>query len=313
MKELRKIYPLDAVVIGKRTQLERQLALLAWVHNRWPHDGYSEPSKPDALTILKEAKAGKHFRCVEYAIVLAQVLQSMGYPARVIGLSRDGMSWGMGKGHVVTEAWNDELRKWFVLDGQNNAIWEEHGVPRDAAEIRDLIQRGKAGELRFVHRGSTWIKDWKSEEQRNTWIKYFHHLKYKYDNRVFDAIGTISPTYLIRTGIPPELLFQGFPISGLQTQNVIMIYPLLNVTHVDVGTGGKDGAISSTLDLTISHGMPWFDHFRIKDNGKIVKHKSEKFRWKLKNGRNRLLVQAVNRAGIAGLPTEIEIDYYPSR
>ena len=45
------------------------LRLLHWVHMRWQHDGLNEPTRRDALTILREARDGKNFRCVEYAIV----------------------------------------------------------------------------------------------------------------------------------------------------------------------------------------------------------------------------------------------------
>ena len=122
-KELRDTWKLADVVAGRKSVLEQQLALTEWVHNQWQHGGLDQPSKPEALTILAEVTNGRRFRCVEYSITLSEVLQAMGFPARTVGLSRDGVSHGVGKGHVVTEAWNDELGKWIVLDGQNNGTW----------------------------------------------------------------------------------------------------------------------------------------------------------------------------------------------
>ena len=41
--ELRTKYRLESVTATAKTELEKQLALLSWVHNRWPHAGLSEP------------------------------------------------------------------------------------------------------------------------------------------------------------------------------------------------------------------------------------------------------------------------------
>ena len=88
-------------------------------------DGFIFSLKASRFTtnrkVLADVDQGKRFRCVEYSVVLAEVFQAMGYPARIVALKKDGMSYGVGKGHVITEAWNDELGKWIAFDGQNNA------------------------------------------------------------------------------------------------------------------------------------------------------------------------------------------------
>ena len=174
-KQLRDEYRLGDVIAGKETELDKQLALMAWVHGRWPHDGWNEPSNDDALTILREAAAGRRFRCVQYSVALAQVLQAMGFPARRIGLRRDGVSFGIGKGHVVAEVWNNELGKWILLDGQNNATRWEGDKVLDAAEVRERFLGARGDRLRMVHHGSAWMKQWDPEAQRRAWIVYFHH------------------------------------------------------------------------------------------------------------------------------------------
>jgi hypothetical protein len=313
MKELRERYHLAAVVAGKRTELERQLALLSWVHGRWSHDGWNEPPHPDALTILAEAAAGKHFRCVEYSVTLAQVLQSMGYPARKVGLKRDGSSFGVSKGHVVTEAWNNELGKWILLDGQNDATWQEGDRILNAAEVRELFLGGRSNVLRMVGHGSPWMKDWNEPEQRAEWVRYFDHLDYSADNAIFDHGNSTLELDLVRAGGPPELLFQGDALHQAQVTAVTRIYPPLDQVHVDLAATGKDGAVGDTLTVTFTTVTPWFHHYEVVDNGRRSQQAGGKLRWTLRPGSNALSVRAVNAAAVAGPPSQVEVVYHPPR
>jgi hypothetical protein len=107
-----------------------------WTHSRWRHNGWNQPEKSDAISILQEAEAGKNFRCVEYGIVLAAVLNSVGIPARILGLrTKDVETRKSGAGHVVTEAYLPDLRKWILLDGQTNKIPIMKGIPLNAVEL----------------------------------------------------------------------------------------------------------------------------------------------------------------------------------
>jgi hypothetical protein len=70
-------------------------------------------------------EAGERFACREDTIVLTQVLNAVGIPARPVALLRDGYHTGMGTGYAVTEAWLDDLGRWVVLDAQNGATWRD--------------------------------------------------------------------------------------------------------------------------------------------------------------------------------------------
>jgi hypothetical protein len=311
MKELKERYRLSEVVAGKDTELDRQLAMLAWVHGRWRHDGGNASSRGDALTILKEAAGGMSFRCVEYSLTLAQALQALGFPARSIGLRRDGVSYGSGKGHVVTEAWNDELGKWILLDGQNNATWRDGGEVLNAAEVRERLMGGGASQLRMVHHGSPWMKRWKPDLQEE-WVVYFHHLSYPLDNDLFGSRERARRVELIRPGERHELLFQGAPQEGhAQTGDPARIYPVLNLVHIDVGTTGKIGALDDAVTAQLSNSSPWFDHYQISANGELMQQRSGPYRWALAPGANTLIVRAVNQAGAAGAASRIDITYHP--
>jgi hypothetical protein len=297
-RDLRQRYALDTLVDGAPDQLTAQKAVLAWVHNRWAHSGLNEPVKPNALDILKAVEGGARFRCVEYSIVLAQALNALGHPARVVGLRQDGMSYGTGKGHVITEAWNDDLGRWIALDGQNNAVWTYQGEPQSAHQVRRLRQSGKA--VRLEHGGSTWMK---TPPDQDTWLAYFHAIRLVTDNRIFDAPADVkrSAHLLITPDMQPELLFQGAPQPQDITMDVAASYPVLNRVHVQLTPEG------GTLKCALRHAMPNFARYDI--NG--VATSSPDYAWSLQPGPNTLEVRAVNERGVKGRATRFTVVYHP--
>lgn len=133
---LRREYPLDSVVAGATTDLERVQRMSRWVRTQWEHNGNNESAHGDPLGILAEARTGKRFRCVEYAEVLAGALSAVGVPARVLGLQRADVETAIsGAGHVVAEAWLADRRRWVLVDGQWDVIPFLGDEPIDAVAL----------------------------------------------------------------------------------------------------------------------------------------------------------------------------------
>jgi hypothetical protein len=146
LDEMREEFALDSVVARAADDYERVRAMSKWVRSRWEHNGSNEPQKRDPVSILHEAAAGKRFRCVEYAIVLAAALNAVDVPARVVSLkTADAETRKTGAGHVVAEAWLDERGKWIMVDGQFDVIPVLDGVPLNAVELQKAIARGDRG------------------------------------------------------------------------------------------------------------------------------------------------------------------------
>jgi len=100
------------------------------LHNQWQHNGNNEPHKNDVTSILEEVKEGKNFRCVEYGIVVAACLNSIGLKARQLNLkTKDVETTEYGAGHVVTEVFLNDLKKWMFIDGQFDAMPLLDGIP----------------------------------------------------------------------------------------------------------------------------------------------------------------------------------------
>ncbi|HEX6683006.1 MAG TPA: transglutaminase domain-containing protein [Candidatus Limnocylindrales bacterium] len=119
-------------------------SLLSWVALAWQHSGSSHVQLQDAVHVLERVEAGERFACVEYSIVLTQALNAYGIPARRVGLLAPNYHTGFGRGHVVTEAWIDELGRWVVLDGQNGMYWVDGDS--NPLGLRELGRRNNAGE-----------------------------------------------------------------------------------------------------------------------------------------------------------------------
>lgn len=106
LRQLRDENQLINLTNNCTTDKEKVLVITDWVHNQWAHDGNNTPSKGDALTILKEARKGRRFRCVEFGTVLASSLMSLGYKARQVGLQTSVIETARyGASHVIVEVW----------------------------------------------------------------------------------------------------------------------------------------------------------------------------------------------------------------
>ncbi|TYA78718.1 transglutaminase-like domain-containing protein [Seonamhaeicola marinus] len=139
---LKDTYKLKSIIAGAKSDIEKLNLVTSWVHNQWNHDGGNMPSKPNALTILSEAREGKHFRCVEYSIVISEIMQALGYKSRVLGLKRKECETLLtSAGHAVAEVFLPELNKWVFADGQFNAIPFLFNIPLNAVEFQEALNK----------------------------------------------------------------------------------------------------------------------------------------------------------------------------
>ena len=142
--ELKSKYNLEKLVNSAKSDMEKSLILLDWTNSRWKHNGNNEPQKDDALSILEEAEEGKKFRCVEYGIVLSATLNSIGIPSRRLGIqTKDVESAEYGAGHVVSESYIPEFKKWVFMDGQLNYVPFLNNIPLNGVEFQNAIMSNK--------------------------------------------------------------------------------------------------------------------------------------------------------------------------
>lgn len=155
------------------------VATLSWVTNRWRHAN-AHMEIDDAVECLRRVDEGQRFACVEYSLVLSQALNALGIPARRLSLRQANYHAGLGRGHVVSEAWIDDLNRWVVLDGQNGLYWTgTDGEPLGAVGLQRRLAAGGARSGYVTVGGAV------SDSSADFWYSYFAH--------VSSTAGTWSP------------------------------------------------------------------------------------------------------------------------
>ena len=178
LDSLRSLFPIDSLIQNAQNDTERVIKIQNWVHRQWRHDGNNQPTRSDAISILKEAQAGANFRCVEYAIVATAALNSVGLISRTVFLkTEDVETRQFGAGHVVTEVFLNDLQRWVFIDPQFDVMLFLNGVPLNAVELQQAIAENlNELEIRTSRRVS--------RNRYARWIfPYLHFFSFNFDNR----------------------------------------------------------------------------------------------------------------------------------
>lgn len=212
LRELRNTYKLDVLANSHERELDKILSILDWTSNQWEHNGSNNPSRQDALTILKEAHKGKQFRCVEYGIVATSALNSIGIPARTIGLkTRDVEKVMRGGGHVVTEVFSKEYDKWIFIDPQFDIMPVLNGNPLNGVEFQKEIYN-KNVNLKLINKQGELNKT--DSENYIKWVgKYLFYFDVLFDQSTlnsnnFKSINRMTKLTLVPVGCKEPRIFQ---------------------------------------------------------------------------------------------------------
>ena len=213
LERLRSKFPIDSVVKNAQTDTERAFKIMNWVHNQWEHDGDNVPKNNDAISILKEAREGGRFRCVEFGIVATATLNAIGLPARTIFLkTKDVETREYGAGHVATEVFLNDLNKWAFLDVQFDIMPVLDGIPLNAVEFQRAIDNNPEQ----IELKTTWPVFLYDIEMQRRYIefisKYLYYFGVNFDNRegVEDVqlIGGKRALMLVPIGSKKPTVFQ---------------------------------------------------------------------------------------------------------
>lgn len=210
--EIRNKYDINLLVRDQKSDLDKIKTILDWTSNQWKHNGSNNPTKQDALTILKEAREGKQFRCVEYGIVATATLNSIGIPARTLGLkTRDVEKVMRGAGHVVSEVYSNELGKWIFIDPQFNIIPTLNGHPLNGVEFQREIFNKNAN-LKLINKQGELSKE--EAESYINWVgKYLFYFDVLFDQKTLDSddfkrINGMTKLTLVPVGQKEPRIFQ---------------------------------------------------------------------------------------------------------
>ncbi len=213
-----------------KSEVENVKDLTGYSHSLFTHNGDNVPSAADPLTILKEAKAGKSFRCVEYSTLAVGLLWANGIPARTIGLkTSDVETREYGAGHVVIEFWSGESQKWIMCDVQAGVIPEYEDRLLSAYELRQHLYNNKSV-VYIPITGSRFSPTSKYSDKEN-YSEWISEYLYFIDTPVHLTLGNEDKpkqqiAMLVPIDIEPPRMFQGmFVMNVLYTHSVLDFYP----------------------------------------------------------------------------------------
>ncbi len=295
--------------------------IMDWVHRQWDHHGINQAHcGSSSLDILKRAASGERFRCVEYASVTRDVLITFGHPARSVNiLSADADYGGVGKGHMGTEVWSDDLDKWVFLDPQFNCYPVMDGMPLHFTELVEHHDH-----VQFCSPSNETLSGYSSFVS-----DYFGYIR---TNRKEHG-HTIRMTLPIQ-GREQHLAFESMELDHASyTINKDTFYPVLNHTMIlfeykekkdlpkliedyNIQTEEEYEAFLPLLSakpdfrLTFIHMAEAFCHYEISiDGGDAIILYDNELNWSLVEGMNRITARTVNDCGVKGVPVSMTIYY----
>lgn len=327
--ELKK-YVTSKKIIKSKNEPELYFELMEWVSNQWEHNGWNAaPDSLNSLGILKSVhEDGQQYRCVEYGVVLNDILNSFGYVARTVGLKHENVDYGgAGMGHVATEVWSNKLNKWIFLDPQFGIYAQKDNVPLNIFEIYTVKKVGDFDKIVFMEAKTNKANNDYGIGFLTNYLGYID-IKQKHRNQSYSLA-------LKMEGERDFLTFQAFPISKVAfTNNVEDLYFSLNQTMVlfdyiedeirrteeeygkldiktveDFNKNMAMFAAKPNFKVSFDNNMPWFKNYRVKLNNSVIDEQNGKYYVNLNEGVNTLTVIAVNQNGIEGIPTVIKLKY----
>jgi hypothetical protein len=306
LKLLREKYHLDQVVAPGKTELEKLVLLRNWARNQWPngwaHNDLLYCPPWDALLILDMAPREQALgMCTHYSTVFVQCALALGWNARHLILDH----------HCAAEVWSNQFGKWIVMDTGNstdptlNCYFARNGVPLDALEIRDLLNKKELDKIQVVYAAPREPVSGTEIANRNQ-IQFVNYIR----------VGIPFRNNHLDTPFPGELeqgdasyFHDGYlwwqdgpvPTAYPEYRNVSYrtgdFYPNLDQVAIDLQATDTAGKIRVTLATQ----TPNFSHFMLKiDDGAWQKQPASAFDWPLHAGQNHIEVKPVNQFGQEG-------------
>lgn len=315
-------YVLNELDLSGYSEMEIFINVMNWVNSRWEHDGINEAYNSSSLEILKRAESGECFRCVEYGKVTKDILISLGYIARQIGIKSVNFDYGgFGMSHVVTEVWSNELEKWIFLDPQCNCYAVLGDKPLNFYEI-------------YINFDDIEFKSIKKVDKDNyDSYKAFIKNYLGYMNTSYRLNDIEYQLYLHLNGKDELLAFQYMQLSNaVFTKNLEDMYFNPNKTTIlfeykemiDYKKVAKEHNLNTMEELEKNINLfsakpnfklkfltntPSFSYYELCIDNKVIILEGDTFEFNLNEGENIISVSSVNKQGIKSKGTKMEILY----
>jgi hypothetical protein len=285
-------------------EFSQMLVLFDWIGRQWDHGtdipagGYS---RFDPIVLLRSAREGGRFWCEVSARFTVYAATAMGWPARLVSLSRSGYQWE----HAVAEVWSNQFGKWFAVDTDFNLYYEKNDTPLSAFELCHYGEKLAAGSELVIKQ----IAPKKPSVKMIDLLPYYAYIHIDLRNdwlsrdlaKGSPAGGDLSTWWTARESIKNILTikkrvddqsFFDWPV------NVVNIRPYRKLNRFSVST--------YQYYVGFEAYSPYFRHFEWRlDEGKWLKGKKAEILLPLASGGHRLMVRVRTTNGLVGPVNEL--------
>lgn len=328
---------LDAMIGESKTDLDLIVRISDWANRQWGHIQPLPYPSWDAMEILDKAEKGDAFWCTFKAALFVQGCNAAGLTARMLGINPFDTA-----AHTVTEVYNNDLRKWMLVDPWMNCWFEKDGVPMSALEVHK--NRGKLDGV-FLHFGpggrGTELWDLKAGkiqklQYANARISAAEDPAKGLLNMYDDYRIVLRNDHTVHPQRKENIEVDGFMVPynsrggewwGPQLHWIDEFTPPqitcdnsgevndfqwpLNEVKVDLVKTSVPGA-PCVIEAKFSTFTPNFQRYDLTIDGRDVPIDGDVYVWTLNKGTNSLRVVSVNAVGRTGFPSEFVIEYDPA-
>jgi hypothetical protein len=173
--------------------LQSAQRLRHWVRLQQPNGPSWQPHVPtlterlkgdldDPFWIIAAQRAGAWAVCRQFSYLMVAVAESAGMDARVVTVTSSFWK-GAKYGHVMTEVWIPNLKKWVLMDAMWDVTYTVDGAPASALDVYDAVRLNGVYSVNEVGRHSC------SSVDRIALQGEFRHLFIAMTNALFDGYG----------------------------------------------------------------------------------------------------------------------------
>ncbi|MCU0849094.1 MAG: transglutaminase-like domain-containing protein [Spirochaetes bacterium] len=329
LASLRKEFDYDEYSKKGSSEFEKMMLLKNWVYSRLKYDEESKNQDiRNSIKILRMAKKKETFLCTNYAAVYMQCALSMGWTSRYVFLRKL-----TGEQHAGNDIWSNQYRKWVYVDPTYNIHVEKSGMPLSLLELRKEYIDNNGSDLEYVfgegivrkvyacgdlpiRRNNSRIWQWCPFNK--DWLAYTAEIAIVGRNDFFSGKSgngdqMWQKIYIIKDDINKnDRNWYFIKYDAVEDMNALF-HDLNRVDLKIVYNGGRaffsgKRAASVTLDCYGEFNFtPYFNRYEIKIDEGEWENRGPGFNWILKPGRNEIKTRIVNKYGVKGPVTRMEV------
>ncbi len=308
---------LDDVISSGKSELDKMRLLRDWVSRQWESSIPDPYPVWDAVTILKEIRAGRTGGfCAQYAVLLVQSCLSLGWQARYLAIARDARP---DNGHMTVEIWSNQFMRWVVMDPYFCVDYEKDGIPLSALDIHQSLVNGDSGRIEIKFGKDSRSNSPGKTVTRETLLSYYFHLAVSLRN------DHLSRSFNFWNRHQEYLSFKDNYTDGRMeifslytTEENEFNFPVNQVEMILFATREPN-----TLVCRLRTNMPGAKALLIKPDGGDWQHAGLGlsldrlygsvlvYHWRIHPGENTLRARAVNELGVKGPVSHIRIHLKP--